>query len=204
MRNKYFLFTVLLTLAVLSAACSAGNTTNEPGAPTALPTATGQAAEAVTTPTVAVASSTPEQGTAETGATPTASADSDTPAPEAGGTPGIPQTGPGNAGLPDDLDEVIRVLRTAGVTAHLGDRVQADFVSVPGQILLINNEEVEIYTFHSVEELEAQASQLADQNDPEDEPQFYTMGNMLVRYAGSDPLVRDLLEDMLGAQAAGQ
>jgi hypothetical protein len=51
---------------------------------------------------------------------------------------------------------------------------------------------------------EADASRLARQGDPEAEPHFYKLGNMLVRYIGDDTLVRDLLEDVLGAQAAGQ
>ncbi|HEX5809986.1 MAG TPA: hypothetical protein VFY25_15055 [Anaerolineales bacterium] len=212
MKNKYILFTFLLMLALVSAACSAQNTTSEPGAATTLPTATTgaelateEATEAAMTPTGSVEVGTPDQGTAETGTTPTGSADSGTPAPESGGSAGIPQTGPGDAGVPDDLDEVMRVLRELGVTVDLGDPIdEADFVSIPGQILFIDGEEVEIYTFNSAEELEAQATGLADLNDPEDEPQFYKMGNMLVRYTGSDPGVRDLLENVLGAQAAGQ
>ena len=136
--------------------------------------------------------------------TPTPFGDSGTPATEAGGSAGIPQTGPGDAGVPDDLDEVIRVLIETGATVELGDVVEQEGVSLPGHILMINGEEVQIFTYESAEKLEAQASQLADTDDPEDEPHFYKLGNMLVRYVGSDPGMRDLLEDVLGAQAAGQ
>lgn len=211
MKRKSVIVIVLLALALLSAACGAQDATGEPGQATAMPTAstaeglaTDETAEASTTPTGAAAGETPAQATAETGTTPTVSADNGTPATDASGTAGIPQTGPGNAGFPDDLDEVLRVLRTAGATVSLADTVESDILSVPGQIVLINNQEVEFYTYGSAEQAEAQASLVADLGDPEREQQFYRMGNMLVRYAGRDTLVRDLLEDVLGAQAAGQ
>jgi hypothetical protein len=165
--------------------------------------ATEEAGDAEMTPTGAAESETPTEAAGETDATPTASAEDGTPAAE-GGTPGIPQTGPGDAGIPDDLDEVLRILRTAGATVNLADPVESDVLSVAGQIVHINNEEVEFYTYESAEEVESQASLVADLNSPESEPQFYKLGNMLVRYAGANTLVRDLLEDVLGARAAGQ
>jgi hypothetical protein len=212
MKDKLVLLTILLALAVLSAACAAQQSTEAPGEVTEAPTvstdnstATEDAGATVPTPTGAQEGSTSVPGTEETGTTPTASADSATPAEDASGAAGIPQTGPGDAGVPDDLDEVMRVLRTAGVTVDLGDPIEAaDFSTVPGQILFIDGEEVEIYTYTSAEELEADASRLARQDDPEGEPDFYKLGNMLVRYIGENTLVRDLLEDVLGAQAAGQ
>ena len=54
---------------------------------------------------------------------------------------------------------------------------------------------VEFYTYDSAEHAEAQAFFVADLGNPEDEPQFDKLGSMLVR---------DLLEDVLGATAAGQ
>jgi hypothetical protein len=99
---------------------------------------------------------------------------------------------------------MLRVLRTAGATVELGDAVENELLSISGQSVMINGEEVQIFTYASAEELETVASQVADEGDPEDEPHFYKLGNMLVRYIGSDPGVRDLLEDVLGAQAAGQ
>jgi hypothetical protein len=213
MNTKLIVSIILLTLSLFAAACAGQNTTSEPGDVTAVntaatesvevtatedagevvPTSTGEAEEAAT--------SVPEGG--DTTLTPTVSAEEGTPAAEAGGTPGIPQTGPGDAGLPDDLDEVVRVLRTAGASVDLGEAVENDLISASGQSILINGEEVQIFTYASAEELESVASQL-ENSDPESEPQFYKLGNMLVFYAGTDTLVRDLLEDVLGAQAAGQ
>lgn len=211
MKNKLVLLTILLALALFSAACGAQDTTDVPGEVTTAPTvstdnntATEEASETATAPIGTAEGEATSEGTAETGMTPTDAADSGTPAQDAGGTAAIPQTGPGDAGLPDDLDEVIRVLRTAGATVELGDAVEQADVSVAGQSIMINGEEVQIFTYASAEDLEAQASQLAREDDPEDEPHFYKLGNMLVRYIGSDTLVRDLLEDVLGAQAAGQ
>ena len=212
MKPKILLFTILLTLALVSAACAGQETNNQPEQSTAMPTVatdvstvTEEAGDAEMTPTgaaEAAESETPTEPAEGTDMTPTASAENGTPA-GAGGTPGIPQTGPGDAGIPDDLDEMVRVLRTAGATVNLGEVVENELVSVPGQRVLINGEEVQVFTYETAEELESVASQL-ENSDPESEPQFYKLGNMLVRYAGTNTLVRDLLEDVLGAQAAGQ
>jgi len=209
MKTKFTLLIALLLLSVLAAACAGQNTTNEPGDMTAVSTmvteeaaATGtQAPDETAATSTEEATSAPAEGEDQTS---TASAEEETPAAETGGTPGIPQTGPGDAGLPDDLDEVIRVLRTAGINVAVADPVESDVLSAPGQIVLINNEEVEFYTYETAEQAESQASLVADLNGPEEEPQFYKLGNMLVRYVGNDTLVRDLLEDVLGAQVAGQ
>lgn len=200
MKGKLILLIVLLALALISAACAGQNPTNEPGDGTTVP---------AVAPEEGVATDTPETGeavvTSTVGAEDVTSAPEDaTPAAETSGTPGIPQTGPGDAGLPDDLDEVIRVLRAAGVNVDLADPVESDILSAPGQIVFINNEEVEFYSYETAEQAEQQASLVADLNGPEEEPQFYKLGTMLVRYVGNDTLVRDLLEDVLGAQAAGQ
>jgi hypothetical protein len=117
---------------------------------------------------------------------------------DAAGTAGIPQTGL------DDLDEVLNTLRTNGATVNIADPVESDVLSVPGQIVHINDEEVEFYTYGSVEQAEAESALVADLTTPEGAPQFYRLGNMLVRYVGNNTLVRDLMEDVLGAQAAGQ
>ena len=209
MKPKFLVFTILLMLTLLSAACAGQETNNEPEQATAMPTVatdvstiTEEAGDAAMTPTGAPESETPTEVAGESDMTPTASAEDGTPAAE-GGTPGIPQTGPGDAGIPDDLDEMVRVLRTAGATVNLGEVVENELVSVPGQRVLINGEEVQVFTYETAEELESVASQL-ENSDPESEPQFYKLGNMLVRYAGTNTLVRDLLEDVLGAQAAGQ
>ena len=205
MVKKFTLWTVLLVLSLFSAACAAQDTTTQEGDVTAAPVVTSDgsmATETSITPTGAVEEM-PTQEAGDSAATPTSSADGAV-TPEAGGTAVIPQTGLGEAGVPDDLDELIRVVRTTGASVNLGEAVELETVSIPGQALLINGEEVQVFTFESAEELEVQASQLADEQDPESEPHFYKLGTMLVRYAGNDTLVRDLLEDVLGAQAAGQ
>jgi hypothetical protein len=210
MKTKTMIVTVLLAFVLFSAGCAAQDATNQPGEVTSVPTvttnsgvATEAAGETAITPTGAVEEAT-TQGAEQTDTTPSVSTEDGTPAAEASGTAGIPQTGLGAVGLPDDIDEVMRVLVETGATLELGEAVENETLSVPGQILRINGEDVQIFTYDSVEELEAQASQVADEGDPEDEPHFYKLGNMLVRYVGSDPGVRDLLEDVLGAQVAGQ
>lgn len=212
MKHKLVFFTVLLMFTIFAAACGTQEATTEPGAATTVPTtvgtdsstATGEADQTAVTPTGAAGSDTPTQSTGDTEMTPTVSAEGGTPSQGSDGTAVIPQTGLGDAGLPDDLDDVVMVLRETGATVKLGDAVEDDLVSVAGQSILINGEEVRIFTYPSAEDLEAQAAQLLNQGPPEEEPQFYKLGNMLVRYTGSDPLVRDLLEDVLGARAGGQ
>jgi len=148
------------------------------------------------------AQTTSESG--QTTAAPTVSAEESTTTEEAGATAAIPQTGSGDADVPQDLDEVIRVLLETGATAQLADPVESDVLSAPGQIVHINNEEVEFYTYESAEAAAAEAPLVADLTNPEGAPQFYRLGNMLIRYVGVNDVVRDLLENVLGAQPAGE
>jgi hypothetical protein len=213
MKNKFVLIIMLLTLALLSAACAAQDATNEPIDATTISTpstnsvATADSTgEADMTPTGAVGDSTPAQGAGETSTAPTTSPDGSASTPSAGGTAIIPQTGgdAGEAGIPDDLDEVMRILVETGATVEVGDAFELDAVSVPGQTIRINGEDVQIFTYPSAEQLEVEAAQVEELNPPLEEPYFYKMGTMLVRYVGTDPLVRDLLEDVLGADVVGQ
>lgn len=174
MKNKFIFYMLLLGLALLAAACAPQEAPAGPGEATALPT---ESANGVNT--------SEGQGAAE-------------------GTAVIPETGPQVAGVPDTLDEVITILVAAGASVDLGGKVEIDPVPFPGQSLLINGEEVQIFTYESLEELEVKAAELANDGNPEDEPNYYRMGNMLVRYVGNDPGLRDLLENVLGAQAAGR
>jgi hypothetical protein len=206
MKRKSISLTILLALALFSAACAAPDTTTQEGNSTALPVVSTQdtgGTEATVASTAAAVEATATQNVGETAA-PTLAAQDTTPEPGTAGTAVIPQTGPGDAGLPDNLDEAIRVLRTAGATVNIGEVVEVEQVSLPGQTILIDGEEVQVFTFSSAEEVETLSSQLKDDRDPEEEPHFYKLGSMLVRYVGRNPEVRDLLEDVLGAQAAGQ
>jgi hypothetical protein len=200
MKNKLIPITILLALALVSAACAGQQATNEPAEATTLPAVSGDQGPA--TEDATEAPTTPAEGQAETNLTPTVSPEGGTP--EIDGTAAIPETGLGNAGVPDNLDDVLLVLRETGATVDVTDPVESDVLSVPGQIVFIDNEEVEFYTYESVEAAEAQRSLVADLVNAQGQPQFYTLGNMLVRYVGSDPGVRDLLEDVLGAQEAGR
>lgn len=213
MKNKFSLIIIVLTLALLSAACAAQDATNEPVDATTVPTTstdsvatTDATGEANTTPTGAAGDSTPAQGAGETSTAPTPSPDGSASTPSSSGTAIIPQTGgdAGEAGIPDDLNEVIRILIETGATVEIGDAFDLDAVSVPGQTISINGEEVQIFTYPSAEQLEVDAAQVEELNPPLEEPYFYKMGTMLVRYVGTDPLVRDLLEDVLGADVVGQ
>lgn len=181
MKSKYMLSAVLVVFALLSVACAAQEAVDEPGNVTESPSMSTDAA------------TDPEQES-EADMSPTGAVEVD-------GTAVIPATGPEVAGLPDDPGEMTRVLIAAGATVDLGDTVEMESVSVPGQIFLIDGEEVQIFSYASAQELEVQISQLPEGDNPEDAPHFFQMGTMLVRYTGRDPGVRDLLEDVLGAQA---
>ena len=193
MKNKFVLLNILVVLALFLAACAAQQeATQGSGAVTALPTSAASSTQA---------SSAPTEETDEAAMTPTGAVESPAPTQGAEGGAVIPQTGSGDAGLPDDLDEVMRVLIETGATLELGDTVENDYLTVPGQILNINGEEVQIYTYTSAEDVDLQASQIPETADPEDRPHVYRMGRMLVLYTGGDPGVQDLLEDVLGARA---
>jgi hypothetical protein len=110
----------------------------------------------------------------------------------------------------EDLNSLVVALGAAGVTVEQGGAVEQPFFSAPGQVITVNGEDMQVYTFETSEALEAtqvaaDASTIGT-NMPtwEDAPHFFKTGRMLVLYVGQNQKILDLLAGAFGPQFAGR
>lgn len=110
-----------------------------------------------------------------------------------------------------DQVSLIDALRTAGATVALGDSVEQPFFAVSGQILLVNQTEVQVFEYETAEAMETDASLVASDGASVGTtmiswiapPHFYKTGRIIVLYIGEETAVLDLLNQALGVQFAG-
>lgn len=111
-----------------------------------------------------------------------------------------------------DVDSLMEALRVAGATVEPGDKVEQAFFSVTGQIIKVNGADVQVFVYDTVEAMETDVSQIAEDGGSigtnmvmwMDAPHFYNSGRLLALYVGQDQAVIDLLEGVLGPQFAGR
>ena len=77
-----------------------------------------------------------------------------TPAPEASATPNAAVQG----GEVEDQTSLIDALRAGGAKAELGDTVEQAFFTVTGQILKVNDKDVQVFEYETPEKMEADAA----------------------------------------------
>ena len=106
---------------------------------------------------------------------------------------------------------LIAALQASGATVETGEPVSQAFFSPEGSIIKVNEAEVQVFEYQSVEAMENEASQVAPDGGSigtsmvtwMDTPHFYKAGRIIVLYVGSDESVLSLLENSLGPQFAG-
>lgn len=134
--------------------------------------------------------------------------DIDTEGPEVTAAPAtIPQPIP-----VDDYESLVNALQAAGVTVEPGETLEQPFFSVPGQVIQVNDQDVQVYVYETAEALEAEAAQIAEDGssigtsmvDWVEPPHFFKSGRILVLYLGEDPNILNVLESILGPQFAGR
>src|SRR5512144_1786448 len=111
-----------------------------------------------------------------------------------------------------DQGSLLAALRAAGATADLGDTLEPDFFSVPGQLVKVNQQDLQVFEYENTEAMEKDASQVAADGGSIgtsmvswiDVPNFYKAGRIIVLYVGSDQTVLDLLNKVIGPQFAGR
>ena len=92
-----------------------------------------------------------------------------------------------------------------------GDSVEQPFFTVSGQILMVNETEVQVFEYEAVEAMEVDASLVASDGASVGTtmiswiapPHFYKTGRIIVLYLGEDAAILDLLNQVLGVQFAG-
>jgi len=115
---------------------------------------------------------------------------------------------------PSDMsvENLSETLEAAGAEVEIGENITQVFFDVPGQIIRVNGEDVQVFEFAD----EAAAQNAASQISPDGSstattmitwiapPHFYRAGSVIVLYVGDNENIQNLLESLLGPQFAGQ
>jgi hypothetical protein len=128
-----------------------------------------------------------------------------------GGT-AIPTTVPTQSQVVEDLASLVTALQAAGATVEVGDALTQIFFSPEGNIINVNEADVQVFEYESVEAMENEASQVAPDGGSigtsmvtwVDTPHFYKTGRIIALYVGSDQTILGTLEKVLGPQFAGR
>jgi hypothetical protein len=111
-----------------------------------------------------------------------------------------------------DYSRLIGTLSAAGMTVKPEGEIVQPFFSVPGKVIKVLGEAVQIYQYAHETETEAQAAQVSPSGSTAGTsmmhwtgpPHFYKRGRLLVLYIGDNHQVLKALEDVLGQQFAGK
>jgi hypothetical protein len=112
----------------------------------------------------------------------------------------------------EDKESFSAALEDSGATVETGEPISQDFFTPEGSVIKVNGADVQIFEYESAETMENEASQVAPDGGSigttmvtwVDPPHFYKAGRIIVLYVGSDEVVLELLEKILGPQFAGR
>ena len=113
---------------------------------------------------------------------------------------------------PKGYARLIGKLRAQGVSARsTRERVRQPFFSVPGRIMTVNDEAIQVFEYSNPATSESQARRVsADGNTIGNSkpswmasPHFFKDGNLIVLYVGSNESILKVLRTTLGPQFAG-
>lgn len=98
-----------------------------------------------------------------------------------------------------------------GATVGEEGEVEQPFFSVPGQVITVNEESVQVFEYDDAAQAESEAAQVAPDGSSVGTsmvswigpPHFYQTDRIIVIYIGDNQSVIELLESVLGAQFAG-
>lgn len=108
--------------------------------------------------------------------------------------------------------QLVNRLRSKGANVKLtAERVRQPFFSVPGRIININDEGVQVFKFANTSAAEAQAKRVAPDgmtigtSKPSwmAPPHFFRSGKLIVLYVGANESILKVLQASLGSQFAG-
>lgn len=110
------------------------------------------------------------------------------------------------------LDRLITQLKARGFAVDRSDEIEQPFFTVPGQVLKVGSEEVQVYQYASPEKAEAEARLVSPDGSSVGTtkmqwlapPHFFGSGRVIVLYVGSDAPTLNALTAILGAQFAGR
>lgn len=129
-----------------------------------------------------------------------------------GGCAGSSTQPTSHGGPVKDYVSLVDHLRAAGATVIPTGSVTQPFFSVPGQVITVNGEQVQIYEYADEEAANADAARISPDGgavgntmvDWIAPPHFYKKGQIIVLYVGTSTTVINILETTLGTQFAGR
>ncbi|MBI2868542.1 MAG: hypothetical protein HYX96_01800 [Chloroflexi bacterium] len=111
-----------------------------------------------------------------------------------------------------DYSSLLANLRGEGATVTEVGELEQPFFAVPGKLIRVNEQDVQVFEYDSAAAAESAASQVSADGGTIGTtmvtwvapPHFYKAGKVIVLYVGSEQAVRDLLGKILGPQFAGR
>ena len=111
-----------------------------------------------------------------------------------------------------DYVSLVDHLRAAGATVVPTGAVTQPFLSVSGQVITVNGEQIQIYEYANEDDANAEAARISADGgavgntmvDWIAPPHFYKKGQIIVLYVGTSTTVINILETTLGTQFAGR
>jgi hypothetical protein len=114
--------------------------------------------------------------------------------------------------LPNEYRRLIGMLRAQGASVRsTGEKVRQPFFSVPGRILKVNNEAIQVFEYSKIAITESQAKRVSPDgktignSKPSwmSTPHFFKSQKLIVIYVGDDQTILKILQAALGNQFAG-
>ncbi|MCA9473651.1 MAG: hypothetical protein MRJ96_08705 [Nitrospirales bacterium] len=117
-----------------------------------------------------------------------------------------------HGGPAQDHVSLVDNLRAQGLTVSPTGSISQPFFAVPGQILRVNGQDIQVFEYASSSAAQTQAHSISPDGKAIDDTivgwvgptHFYQNGKILVLYIGSDQTVLKTLGTLLGPQIAGE
>ncbi len=130
----------------------------------------------------------------------------------AGQQPPAPPPEVSHDGPVTDYVSLIDNLRAAGATVEPAGELSQPFFSVKGQVITVNNGDVQVFEYADAATAETEAALVSPDGSSIGTymvswvapPHFYKEGKLIVLYVGDDTAVLNVLEAVLGSQFAGR
>ena len=111
-----------------------------------------------------------------------------------------------------NVSDLINRLRAGGSKIGRGGKISQPFFSVPGRIITVDGEHVQVFQYANAKSTEREAKAIDQQGSPVGTsipmwvapPHFYKSGTLIVLYVGQNSSVIKALEGVLGPQFAGK
>jgi hypothetical protein len=108
-----------------------------------------------------------------------------------------------------NLTQLFNTLKNRGKKVRRKGRVEQPFLSVKGQVITIDGEDVQVFEYRTAHRAEVDAQKVSSPNATSiamwiAPPHFFRSDRLIVLYVGTASSVLDVLSDVLGPQFAGK